>query len=339
MDGTLLPFGSRAVSERTHSAILSALDADIAFGPASGRDYADLADAFDGDARCFSTGIMANGKKVFSSGELVFKKTLSTEALVKLDSAVRPYAGTSLWLVADVDETGKRCEQFLCAVEPGDEFALEIVKDSGRDMALGDVPTNRDVITAGIFVNVSSAPTEVVRSRCKEACPELDFPSPVPFFLDVVPAGWSKVNGLDALLGSLGVTLDEVAFIGDSENDVTLLEKVPNSYAVAGAMPEAKAAAHHLIGDAAEDSVAKLIEQIVQQQARVPPAWHAPRASSSVRGALPRDDPERGHRRDADAYDERGPQDADHEVHVARHHHVVRVPEPALVSLAHDALP
>ena len=63
MDGTLLPFGSRVVSERTHSAILSALDAGIAFGPASGRDYADLADAFDGDARCFSTGIMANGKK------------------------------------------------------------------------------------------------------------------------------------------------------------------------------------------------------------------------------------------------------------------------------------
>lgn len=41
--------------------------------PASGHDYADLADAFDGDARCFSTDIMANGKKVFSSGELVFK--------------------------------------------------------------------------------------------------------------------------------------------------------------------------------------------------------------------------------------------------------------------------
>ena len=43
MDGTLLPFGSRVGSERTHSAILSALDAGIACGPASGRDYADLA--------------------------------------------------------------------------------------------------------------------------------------------------------------------------------------------------------------------------------------------------------------------------------------------------------
>ncbi len=79
--------------------------------------------------------------------------------------------GTSLWLVADADETGKRCEQFLCAVEPGDEFALEVVKDSERDMALGGVPTNRGVITAGIFVNVSSAPTKVVRSRFKRMYP------------------------------------------------------------------------------------------------------------------------------------------------------------------------
>ena len=159
-----------------------------------------------------------------------------------------------------------RCEQFLCGVEPDDEFALGVVEDSGRDMTPGDVPTNLDVITAGIFVNVDSAPTEVVRSQCKGACPELDFPAPAPFFLDVVPAGWSKVNGLNALLDSLGITLDEVAFIGDSENDVTLLEKVPHSYAVAGATPEAKEAAHFLIGDAAEDSVAHLIEQIVQEQ-------------------------------------------------------------------------
>lgn len=266
MDGTLLPFGSRVVSERTHRAILSALDAGIAFGPASGRDYVDLADAFDGDARCFSTGIMANGKKVFSDGKLVFKKTLSTEALVKLEGAVRPYAGTSLWLVADADETGMRCEQFLCGVEPDDEFALGIVEDSGRDMTPEDVPTNLDVITAGIFVNVNSAQTEVIRSQCKGACPELDFPAPAPFFLDVVPTGWSKANGLDALLGSLGITLDEVAFIGDSENDVTLLEKVPHSYAVAGAAPVAKEAAHFLIGDAAEDSVAQLIEQIVRER-------------------------------------------------------------------------
>lgn len=101
MDGTLLPFGSRVVSERTHSAILSALDAGIAFGPASGRDYADLADAFDGDTRCFSTGIMANGKKVFSSGELVLKRRSRRRPS---SSSIAPYA-----LRGDVTLASRRC--------------------------------------------------------------------------------------------------------------------------------------------------------------------------------------------------------------------------------------
>lgn len=90
MDGTLLPFGSRVVSERTHSAILSALDAGITFGPASGRDYADLADAFDGDARCFSTGTWPTERRSSPAANSCSKRQLSTEALVKLDSAVRP---------------------------------------------------------------------------------------------------------------------------------------------------------------------------------------------------------------------------------------------------------
>lgn len=267
MDGTLLPFGSRVISERTHQAILAALDAGVAFGPASGRDYVNLADAFLDDVRCFSTGIMANGKKVFSGGKLVFKKTFGAESLAKLEDVVRPFAGSSLWLVTDTDETGTRCEQFVCGIEPDDEFALRVVGESGRDMTPGKVPAGRAVTTAGIYVNIDAAPMELVRSQCKEACPELDFPAPAPFYLDVVPAGWSKVGGLDALLESLGIALDEVVFVGDSENDVTLLEKVPHSYAVAGATPAAKEAAHGLIGDAADDSVAQLIEQIVREQA------------------------------------------------------------------------
>lgn len=93
MDGTLLPFGSRVVSERTHSAILSALDAGIAFGPASGRDYADLADAFDGLHALFLDRHHGQRKEGLLQRRTRVKKTLSTEALVKLDSAVRPTRG------------------------------------------------------------------------------------------------------------------------------------------------------------------------------------------------------------------------------------------------------
>lgn len=48
--------------------------------------------------------------------------------------------------------------------------------------------------------------------------------------------------------------------------DGTLLEKVPNSYAVANATTEAKAVAHYELPDAAGDAVAQLLEHLVAEQ-------------------------------------------------------------------------
>lgn len=266
MDGTLLPFGAQTISARTRRAIHAALDAGIMFGPASGRDYVNLVEPFDGDRRCFATGIMSNGKKVFSDGKLMLRKTLPHASLVRLEELVRPLAGSSLWLVADADDTGTSCERIVCSIEPGDELAMRAVRESGRAMTLApDIP-ELDVTTAGIYVSIDHAPLKRLRDRCQAACPELDFPAPAPFYLDVLLRGWSKAEALDPLMDSLGITLDEVAFVGDSENDLTLLEKVPNSYAVANATPEAKAAARFGLPDAAADAVAQLLERLVAEQ-------------------------------------------------------------------------
>lgn len=51
-----------------------------------------------------------------------------------------------------------------------------------------------------------------------------------------------------------------------ADMDGTLLKKVPNSYAVANATPEAKAAAHHELPDATNDAVAQLLERLVAKQ-------------------------------------------------------------------------
>lgn len=51
-----------------------------------------------------------------------------------------------------------------------------------------------------------------------------------------------------------------------ADMDGTLLKKVPNSYAVANAAPEAKAAARHELSDAADDAVAQLLECLVAKQ-------------------------------------------------------------------------
>ena len=71
---------------------------------------------------------------------------------------------------------------------------------------------------------------------------------------------------------ALGLGLDEVTTFGDADNDVPMLESVPNSVAVAGASPEAASAARWHIGDALEDSVAVALEDIAEAttQGRMP---------------------------------------------------------------------
>lgn len=49
---------------------------------------------------------------------------------------------------------------------------------------------------------------------------------PSPQFFDVLPRGWNKATALVPLLERLGITRDEVAFFGDSENDVALMGEV-----------------------------------------------------------------------------------------------------------------
>lgn len=102
-----------------------------------------------------------------------------------------------------------------------------------------------------------------LRLIAQEACPELAFPQPAPFFLDVIERGWTKASALPTLLDAMGITPEEVAYFGDSENDLTMLEAVPDSYAVANATPEAAAAAHHHIGACEDDAVAQFIEGLL----------------------------------------------------------------------------
>lgn len=64
--------------------------------------------------------------------------------------------------------------------------------------------------------------------------------------LEVTARGIHKATGIRALLLRLKLLPEQVLTIGDSGNDVSMLELTPNSFAVANAMPEAKRAARHL---------------------------------------------------------------------------------------------
>lgn len=114
----------------------------------------------------------------------------------------------------------------------------------------GELPSDGAVISAGIFVDTRFNAIDDLRRIAESTCPDLAFPQPAPFFLDVIERGWTKASALPALLDAMGITPEEVAYFGDSENDLTMLEAIPNSYAVANASPEARGAAVNTLGPA-----------------------------------------------------------------------------------------
>ena len=94
------------------------------------------------------------------------------------------------------------------------------------------------------------------------------FPNNRVRLFDILPAGWDKGCAALELARALGLTPDEVAVFGDSDNDLPMIDAVPNSVAVANANEAVTAGARwhfwapagtHL---AADDAVAGALHQI-----------------------------------------------------------------------------
>ncbi len=84
--------------------------------------------------------------------------------------------------------------------------------------------------------------------------------------LTVIRGAKDKGKALGDLAARLGVGLDEVCFVGDSDRDAAALRQVALGLAPANATPEAKAAAHRVLaargGEGAVAEVARLVAQM-----------------------------------------------------------------------------
>ncbi|MDO4664048.1 MAG: Cof-type HAD-IIB family hydrolase [Erysipelotrichaceae bacterium] len=80
------------------------------------------------------------------------------------------------------------------------------------------------------------------------------------FVVDIVPKGINKASGIDFVSAYAGVNDDEVYCIGDSHNDVPMLEACDNSAAVSMAHANVKEAAHYEF-DSVADYIAFAMER------------------------------------------------------------------------------
>lgn len=100
------------------------------------------------------------------------------------------------------------------------------------------------------------------------ALPGLDFAeylSPREVITGVIKKGISKATGLRWLADYYGIGVDEIAMIGDSDNDVLAIRDAGLGIAMGNAIEPVKAVADHIVGHVREGGFAEAIEHVMER--------------------------------------------------------------------------
>ena len=260
VDNTLVPFNERPVSPQTLEAIRELRASGIRFGLATGRDYYELLHIFGGESEPLQTGILSNGKKILVDGELKSLSLIDHEGMVRLAREVRniPNTFVCVYPLATDERNPVWC---LGTTQAQMEEFAKVFEFTGT---LADEVPDEPIIGATVACGESQERFDQILSRFAQITPQFDFAQPTKRWCDILPAGLNKGTALDSLLRLLDVGLDEVLVFGDADNDLGLLQAVPNSVAVANATPAAKAAARWHIGACENHAVAGALRELAR---------------------------------------------------------------------------
>ena len=87
-----------------------------------------------------------------------------------------------------------------------------------------------------------------------------------PYFLEIMPQGIDKAASLQKLLGSLGLTQNQMVCCGDGYNDVSMIEFAGVGVAMANAQEVVKDAADFVTDSNNEDGIVRVIEKFFSKQ-------------------------------------------------------------------------
>ncbi|MEG9227373.1 Cof-type HAD-IIB family hydrolase [Aeromicrobium sp. Sec7.5] len=237
MDGTLLDADGR-VPDALWPLLETMRDREIAFVPASGRQYATLAQLFEraADGMPF---IAENGTFVVRDGRELASVTLDRELVVDAVTLLRHLSeeGSDLGVVVCGKRSAyvERTDEAFLAESRRYYAALEHVADL---LAVDD-----DVVKLAIFdfgdAETGTAPSLERFRRTHQVVVS------GPHWIDVMAAGANKGRAVQQLQERLGVTAAQTAAFGDYLNDLEMLDMADHSFAMANAHPEVLARARH----------------------------------------------------------------------------------------------
>ncbi|WP_018023511.1 Cof-type HAD-IIB family hydrolase [Corynebacterium ulceribovis] len=261
MDGSLLD-ENHQIPDDFWPLLDTFLAQNIAFAPASGRQYATLADQFETVADRIAV-IAENGSVVVDHGELVSAIAIDAGAVTEVIRAVRA-AG----------DDGLNVGVVLCGLRTAYiERTDELFKEEATRYyhALEEVDDLLDVVTGSEdkFVKIAifdfDDAENSIAPRLAKSASQLKVVVSGAHWVDVMDPAANKGIALRNLQESLGVTPAQTVVFGDYLNDLELFEYSELSFAMDNAHPLVKERARFLAPANSEQGALQVLRRLIPE--------------------------------------------------------------------------
>lgn len=253
IDGTLIGDGKHKLDPRMNELILELKEKGIVFVAASGRQYPSIRKLFE-DVQDEMIFVAENGAYVVCRGVEIDEVTMNRKLAVRLIKELRK--------MEDCFFTVSVKEKFY--VETKDkEFLDLLIHGYKNEVSIVDDVLSYDLDIIKISIYKKEGADEIAKAMIPEWEDKFKVVLAGHEWLDFMDLKVDKGNAIAKIQKVLNIGIDETIVFGDNINDLGMFKRAKDSYAVANAREEVKAAARHITDSNMNNGVMQILETLV----------------------------------------------------------------------------
>lgn len=261
LDDTLFN-SQKEITPRTMAAIQEAARRGITVLPATGRPITGLPAQFM-NVPGVNYALTSNGATVteISTGKVLVEQPFAPEMAVGIYKLLKPLDNVmNIFVEGEVYTPAESIARCIEICHPSIREYVRRTRKPIEDME-GFLMNHIHGIEKFNILYESEEVRQYAWALIQKEFPDVEIASSLPGNIELNAPGVDKGTGLLALAEYLGFTAENVMAVGDSGNDLAMIQKAGLGVAMGNAQPAVKAAANVVTDDNNHDGVAKAIEK------------------------------------------------------------------------------
>lgn len=238
LDGTLIPEGTQTMEPGFLEVLEALLDRGYLFYAASGRQYANMYRKFGAFADRIGF-VCENGSLAMEHGEQQYIQEIPWERVRAISGDIMSFPQAEICL------SGVKACYLMPRTAWFEDQIRNVLKNDCVTVRSLDEIDDRIVKIAAYIYDFQENADRIQAFFGEKYGDYADFVRGGNDWLDMILKDSGKGLALRAVMEKKGISADEIMVFGDNQNDISMLELTPNSFAMAHARPDVQAHAAH----------------------------------------------------------------------------------------------